>query len=102
MAVFAAVVEAHSFSGAARQLGLTRSAVSRQVALLEDSLGLTLIPAFYVAADLRAGRLQEVLADHEIKRSAMYAVYPSREHLSHKVRVFVDLLASMAAELVEG
>ena len=43
MAVFAAVVEANSFSGAARQLGLTRSAVSRQVSLLEDSLGVRLL-----------------------------------------------------------
>ncbi|MFH4329123.1 LysR family transcriptional regulator, partial [Acinetobacter baumannii] len=40
MAVFVRVVEAGSFSGAARLLGSTPSAVSRQVARLEQALAL--------------------------------------------------------------
>lgn len=63
-------------------------------------LGLTLIPEFYVAADLKADRLREVLQGFEVKRSALYAVYAHREHLPQKVRAFVDLLASMTGELV--
>lgn len=43
MAVFARVVEAGSFSAAARQLGLTPSAVSRQVARLEAVLRVRLL-----------------------------------------------------------
>jgi DNA-binding transcriptional LysR family regulator len=43
MAVFARVVEAESFSGAARALGLSKSAVSKQVSGLEDRLGLRLL-----------------------------------------------------------
>jgi len=43
MAVFARVVEAGSFSAAARQLGLTPSAVSRQVARLEARLRVRLL-----------------------------------------------------------
>jgi DNA-binding transcriptional LysR family regulator len=43
MAVFVRVVEAGSFSGAARQLGTTASAVSRQVARLEQALSLRLL-----------------------------------------------------------
>lgn len=43
MAVFARVVEAGSFSAAARQLGTTASAVSRQVARLEQALSLRLL-----------------------------------------------------------
>lgn len=43
MAVFARVVEAGSFSGAARQLGVTPSAVSRQVARLEGVLRVRLL-----------------------------------------------------------
>lgn len=43
MAVFARVSEVGSFSGAARQLGLTPSAVSRQVARLEDVLRVRLL-----------------------------------------------------------
>lgn len=38
MAVFARVVEEKSFSGAARKLGISKAAVSRQIAALEDSL----------------------------------------------------------------
>ena len=43
MAVFVRVVEAGSFSGAARLLGSTPSAVSRQVARLEQALALRLL-----------------------------------------------------------
>ena len=43
MAVFVRVVEAGSFSAAARQLGTTASAVSRQIARLEQELSLRLV-----------------------------------------------------------
>ena len=43
MAVFALVVERGSFSAAARQLGMTPSAISRQVARLESALGVRLL-----------------------------------------------------------
>lgn len=43
MAVFAAVVEAKSFSAAARRLGVSKSAVSKQVARLEQRLGARLL-----------------------------------------------------------
>jgi DNA-binding transcriptional LysR family regulator len=43
MAAFARVVEAGSFSAAARTLGVSKSAVSKQVARLEDRLGVRLL-----------------------------------------------------------
>lgn len=43
MAVFARVVDSHGFSAAARQLGISKSAVSKQVARLEDLLGARLL-----------------------------------------------------------
>jgi DNA-binding transcriptional LysR family regulator len=43
MAVFARVVDSKSFSEAARQLALTKSAVSKQVSRLETSLGARLL-----------------------------------------------------------
>jgi DNA-binding transcriptional LysR family regulator len=43
MAVFARVVEAQSFTAAAAQLGMSRSAVSKTIAALEDRLGARLL-----------------------------------------------------------
>ncbi len=43
MAVFARVVEAAGFSAAARELGQSKSAVSKQIGRLEDRLGLRLL-----------------------------------------------------------
>ncbi len=43
MAVFARVVEMESFSGAARDLGLSKSADSKRVGRLEDRMGLRLL-----------------------------------------------------------
>jgi DNA-binding transcriptional LysR family regulator len=43
MAVFARVVEANGFTAAARDLGLSKAAVSKQVARLEDRLGVRLL-----------------------------------------------------------
>jgi len=43
VAVFLAVAEAKSFTGAARQLGVTRSAVSQTIRRMEDRLGIALV-----------------------------------------------------------
>lgn len=43
MGVFACVVESKSFSGAAKQLGITTSAVSQQIRTLEQELNVTLL-----------------------------------------------------------
>jgi DNA-binding transcriptional LysR family regulator len=43
MAVFFHVVETQSFSGAAKRLGIAKSAVSRHIALLEQSTGVRLL-----------------------------------------------------------
>ncbi len=43
MAVFAQVVEAESFSAAAREMGIAKSSVSKQISRLEDELGVRLL-----------------------------------------------------------
>ena len=54
--------------------------------------GIVFEPAFIVGPDVRAGRLLPLLQDYEPQPLAIYAVYPSRKHLSAKVRLFVDFL----------
>ena len=62
-----------------------------------EGLGICNEPDFIVAGDLRAGRLVRVLADFAPPASVIHAVYPSRRHLSGKVRAFVDFLAEASA-----
>jgi DNA-binding transcriptional LysR family regulator len=59
---------------------------------IRDGLGLGPMISTAIRADLEAGRLEQVLPGYGIPRGGLYAVYPSRHHLSPKVRVFVDFL----------
>ncbi len=62
-------------------------------ALAVSGLGIVFEPDFIVAPEVRAGRLVRLLPGYEPARSPIAAVYPSRRHLSAKVRTFVDFLA---------
>jgi DNA-binding transcriptional LysR family regulator len=57
-----------------------------------NGAGLILQPLFIVEEDLQVGRLVRVLANYTSNEFGIYAVYPSRKHLSAKVRTFVDFL----------
>ena len=56
-------------------------------------VGLIYQPRFLVSEELRDGRLVEVLDEYRQTELGIYAVYPSRTHLSAKVRSFVDFVA---------
>lgn len=64
---------------------------ARAVAL--GGQGLIWQPTFLIGADLRAGRLVQVLPGYRMPDIDIQAVYPSRRHLSAKVRVMIDFLA---------
>lgn len=55
-------------------------------------MGIILQPTFMVYRELHEGRLQAVLPDYSADGKTILAVYPSRRHLSAKVRTFVDYL----------
>lgn len=59
--------------------------------------GIILQPDFLVAADLKAKRLVELLPGYRSIEFGIYAVYPSRKHLSAKVKVLIDFLAERLA-----
>ncbi|MFA7431325.1 MAG: LysR family transcriptional regulator [Rhodospirillaceae bacterium] len=77
MAVFVRVVEEESFSAAARVLGLSKSAVSKQVAALEERLGARLLNrttrrlALTDAGTAFFERAQRILADAEEAEAAV-------------------------------
>lgn len=54
--------------------------------------GIALMPTFIIGEDLQAGRLRAVLMDYRPLERTIYAVYPSRRHLSAKVRALVEFL----------
>jgi len=58
-----------------------------------DGQGIILQPTFLVGEDLHAGRLVRVLPELAAPDLGIYAMYPSRKHLSAKVRALVDFLA---------
>jgi DNA-binding transcriptional LysR family regulator len=61
--------------------------------LAVQGLGIVYAPDFIVAHEIRAGHLVPLLPGFRPPRSPIAAVYPSRRHLSAKVRSIVDYLA---------
>ena len=59
--------------------------------------GVVLEPAFIVGPDVRAGRLVPLLQEFTPPPVPIYALYPSRKHLSAKVRRFVEFLVERFA-----
>jgi hypothetical protein len=61
-----------------------------------DGLGPVLLAEWLVAEDLAAGRLVDLFPQHEVTAShfdsAVWLLYPSREHLPLRVRVLIDFL----------
>mgnify|MGYP003336088297 CR=1 FL=1 len=53
--------------------------------------GIAFEPGFIVGPHLKSGRLVPVLAGYVPPSLDIWAVYPSRRHLSAKVRAFIDL-----------
>ena len=54
--------------------------------------GIVLQPTFLVGRHLASGELVEVLPQYRSLELGVYAVYPSRKHLTPKVRVLIDFL----------
>jgi len=55
-------------------------------------MGIIWQPSFLIGADLREGRLVPVLPGYRLPDIDVLAVYPSRRHLSAKVRAMIDFL----------
>ena len=89
-------------SGAERAVRVSGTLHSNNGDLLAEAAvrgaGVVFEPAFIVGPDVRAGRLVPLLQDYVPPPVPIYAVYPSRKHLSAKVRRFVDFLVARFAD----
>ena len=69
-----------------------------QLAMVLAGHGIARLPGFYMEQALQDNRLVvlfESCPSHEID---VYVVYPSRKHLSPKVRAFIDLAAERLSD----
>jgi DNA-binding transcriptional LysR family regulator len=57
-----------------------------------QGLGISALVKTTVHEELRNGKLIPVLEDYELTPRGIYALYPHREHLPPKVRIFMDFL----------
>ncbi|VWC36084.1 LysR family transcriptional regulator [Burkholderia lata] len=65
--------------------------IAREAALA--GVGIARLPESFCADDVREKRLTHLLVDWSFTEIPVYALYPTRRHLSPKVVAFVDLLA---------
>jgi len=88
--------------GAERTVRVSGSLHSNNGDLLAEAAaqgaGIVFEPAFIVGPDVRAGRLVPLLQEFVAPPMPIFAVYPSRKHLSAKVRAFVDFLLERFAQ----
>lgn len=71
-------------------------------ALLQAALagaGIALQPTYLANPHLRDGSLQQLLPGWKLPDMAIYALYPSRKHLSPAVRAFLDFLVERFARV---
>jgi DNA-binding transcriptional LysR family regulator len=64
-----------------------------------DGLGILVQPSYIIYDDVVAGRLVPVLDDWDLPRITINLAYPSRKHMSAKVRTFIDFMAARFARL---
>lgn len=68
------------------------TAILRRAVL--DGAGIGMLPTYFVADDLRQGRLVALLPDHEPESMGIAAVYLSRRHQPLALRLLLDFLAA--------
>jgi DNA-binding transcriptional LysR family regulator len=89
-------------SGAERAVRVSGTLHSNNGDLLAEAAvrgaGIVFEPAFIVGPDVRAGRLVPLLQEFVPAPVPIYAVYPSRKHLSAKVRRFVEFMMARFAD----
>jgi DNA-binding transcriptional LysR family regulator len=82
---------------------VTPAATFAQGDLLRDmalaGAGIVRLADFHIGADIRAGRLVQVLEEYPSDlREPVYLIYANRKHLSPRIKVFRDFLEQRLRE----
>lgn len=72
---------------------LKSNSVAAVLALVKSGQGISALSKFVMQDDIDSGLLQPVLTDYQLAPTGVYAVYPHREHVPPKVRIFIDFLS---------
>jgi DNA-binding transcriptional LysR family regulator len=72
----------------------TASTIEPLIDLAAQGIGIACLPRFSVERLLQTGTLEAVLSDFMVSSGQMRALWPSARHLSPKVRLFVDYMAT--------
>lgn len=85
--------------GTLRNLSLksrvTVNSAEAYIACCLAGLGLIQIPAYDVKHHLQTGELAEVMPDHRAEPMPMTLLYPHRQHVSRRLKVFADWLEAL-------
>ncbi|TRX57838.1 LysR family transcriptional regulator [Thalassomonas sp. M1454] len=65
-----------------------------ELQMVLDGHGICRLPAFCMEAELARDNLEILFADYVTPEINVYVIYPSKKHLSPKVRSFIDLLVA--------
>lgn len=67
------------------------------LSLCTHGQGIARLPSFLLGRELREGRLITLFENYQPLPIDIFLIYPSRKHLSSKVRVFIDFVAEYLA-----
>lgn len=63
-----------------------------EMAMVKKGVGIAILPMFICEQDIASGEVEVILGDYDTFEIGVYAVYPHRQYLTPKVRVFVDFI----------
>jgi DNA-binding transcriptional LysR family regulator len=69
-----------------------------ELSLCRQGMGIARMPAFMLTGELERGELVELFSDFRPMAIDIYLIYPSRKHMSSKVRAFIDFVADRLGE----
>ena len=69
-----------------------------ELSMALQSIGITRLPLYCCEQEIKKGELEVILEEYEQPEIGVYAVYPHRQYLSAKVRVFVDYMVNQFSQ----